>query len=210
MVLATWKDNGIRARGNFDIIMFSASTGLDPQAHLSTRFHSSQIPTEANGNSGFNFNCLQDPNIDRWLEAAATEPDTARRAELYRQVSQRLNEHVANIWLYARSSRDAARTTIIGPAADPWNFITSNTADWHLAEEREQSMQRYLARRLLRAVPLLLISLLLFGVMRFVPGGPLAAYKQAPDVRPEDMAESERPLGLDQLLPVQHLAWLGK
>ncbi len=65
------------------------------------------------------------------------------------------------------------------------------------------------ARRLLQAVPLLLlISVLVFALLHAAPGGPLAIYLENPNVRPEDIERLRRSLGLDRPLPVQYLSWL--
>ena len=49
-------------------------------------------------------------------------------------------------------------------------------------------MSRYVVRRLIQAVPLLLgITVLVFAILNAIPGGPLAAYEGNPNVTPEDM-----------------------
>ncbi|OGU03331.1 MAG: hypothetical protein A2W29_12305 [Gemmatimonadetes bacterium RBG_16_66_8] len=68
---------------------------------------------------------------------------------------------------------------------------------------------RYAAGRLLVAVPLLLlVSVLVFGLIHAVPGGPVAMFLANPNVRPEDVARLEAALGLDRPLPVQYAAWI--
>ena len=70
-------------------------------------------------------------------------------------------------------------------------------------------MGRYVARRLIQAIPLLLgISVIAFAILKATPGGPLAAYEAA-NVTPEDMVRLEHALGLDQPVPVQYASWLG-
>jgi len=67
----------------------------------------------------------------------------------------------------------------------------------------------YVLRRLLQAIPLLLvISLLVFLLIHAAPGGPLAIYLSNPNVRPEDIERLRRALGLDQPLWRQYLSWL--
>ncbi len=70
-------------------------------------------------------------------------------------------------------------------------------------------MRRYVARRLLQSVPLLLlISVLIFALIHAVPGGPLEMFLANPNVRPEDIERLRVALGLDRPLPVQYLSWL--
>lgn len=71
-------------------------------------------------------------------------------------------------------------------------------------------MSRYVVRRLIQAVPLLLgITVLVFAILKAIPGGPLAAYEGNPNVTPEDMKRLEHALGLDQPVPIQYASWLG-
>jgi peptide/nickel transport system permease protein len=68
---------------------------------------------------------------------------------------------------------------------------------------------RFLARRLLQAVPLLLlISGLVFLLIHAAPGGPLAIYLSNPNVRAEDIERLRRALGLDRPLWQQYWSWL--
>lgn len=72
-------------------------------------------------------------------------------------------------------------------------------------------MGRYIARRAIQALPLLLgISVTSFAIMRAVPGGPLSAYEQSPSTSPEDLERLAQAFGLDQPLHVQYLTWLGQ
>lgn len=72
-------------------------------------------------------------------------------------------------------------------------------------------MGRYVARRLIQAIPLLLlISIASFALLKAAPGGPLSAYEANPTVTAEDLERLREAFGLDQPLPVQYLAWIGK
>jgi peptide/nickel transport system permease protein len=68
---------------------------------------------------------------------------------------------------------------------------------------------RYVIRRLIQAIPLLLgISLISFGILKAVPGGPTAAYEGNPSFTDEDLRRLEAAFGLDQPVHVQYLNWL--
>src|SRR2546428_773941 len=68
----------------------------------------------------------------------------------------------------------------------------------------------YITRRLLQAVPLLwLVSLAVFMLLHVIPGGPMAAYENNPDLTAQDLKRLEHDLGLDAPLHVQYLRWLG-
>ena len=70
-------------------------------------------------------------------------------------------------------------------------------------------MTTYILRRILQAIPILfLLSVFLFGVVRLMPGGPLAQAERNPNVTPEQLAALRVRLGLDQPLPVQYVKWI--
>lgn len=73
-------------------------------------------------------------------------------------------------------------------------------------------MQTYILRRLLFAVPVLLLtSILVFGLLHTVPGDVIVAkLADQGTVKKEDIELMKRQHGLDRPLPEQYLIWLGR
>ena len=70
-------------------------------------------------------------------------------------------------------------------------------------------MSRYLARRLIEAVPLLLlISMAVFFVLQILPAGPLSVYENDPSLTTEDLQRLEERFGLNDPIPVRYAKWL--
>ncbi len=70
-------------------------------------------------------------------------------------------------------------------------------------------MGHYVIRRLLQAIPLLLlVSILLFILVNIAPGGPLAGRGQTKHIRPEQAEILKRQYGLDKPLLVRYVFWL--
>jgi peptide/nickel transport system permease protein len=70
-------------------------------------------------------------------------------------------------------------------------------------------MGQYIIRRLLQAIPmLLLVSMLLFALVNIAPGGPMSAYSRTNRIPPEKKEAIRRSFGLDKPLPIQYLIWL--
>lgn len=70
-------------------------------------------------------------------------------------------------------------------------------------------MGRYVVRRLIQALPLLLaITAISFAILKATPGGPLAAYEGNPEFTDEDRQRLEAAFGIDQPVPIQYLSWL--
>lgn len=70
-------------------------------------------------------------------------------------------------------------------------------------------MVQYVIRRLLQMIPmLLLLSILLFGLVNLVPGGPLAGQGRSRRIRPAKAEILKRQFGLDRPVPIQYVIWL--
>jgi peptide/nickel transport system permease protein len=67
----------------------------------------------------------------------------------------------------------------------------------------------YVVRRILQAIPLMLIvSIVLFALVNLAPGGPLAGRGQSRRLRPEQIAALKRQFGLDQPIYMRYIFWL--
>ena len=67
----------------------------------------------------------------------------------------------------------------------------------------------FILRRLLSVVPvLLIITFATFFLMQLLPGGPLAAYENNPEISQKDIERLRHEMGLDQPIHVQYWAWL--
>src|SRR5437899_13108909 len=63
-------------------------------------------------------------------------------------------------------------------------------------------------KRLIAVVPMLLaVSLLLFGVMNVLPGGPEALYA-GENLDPATISYVRRNLGLDEPVPIRYIRWV--
>jgi peptide/nickel transport system permease protein len=70
-------------------------------------------------------------------------------------------------------------------------------------------MGHYVVRRILQAIPLLLIvSIVLFALINLTPGGPESAMGGSRRLRPEQKAALRRQFGLDQPLYMRYIYWL--
>ena len=71
-------------------------------------------------------------------------------------------------------------------------------------------MRTYAIRRILQTIPILLIiSVLLFFMVRAAPGGPLTAARRNPNITEEQIQKLEEQLGLNRPLIVQYADWMG-
>jgi len=70
-------------------------------------------------------------------------------------------------------------------------------------------MARYIARRLLIAIPtLLIISFVVYAILALAPGDPLAQFAANPNVPPEVREKIREQLGLNQPWHIRYVKWL--
>ncbi len=70
-------------------------------------------------------------------------------------------------------------------------------------------MTKYFLRRTLQAIPLLLlISIAVFTLMQLIPGGPLTAYENNPNISADDLARLQEELGLNVHKHIQYWNWV--
>lgn len=71
-------------------------------------------------------------------------------------------------------------------------------------------MTRYILRRLLALIPILVgVSVLIFVIMRMVPGDP-ARQALGPEATGDEVERLHREWGLDKPIPVQYALWVGR
>ena len=69
-------------------------------------------------------------------------------------------------------------------------------------------MFKYIIKRLLQAIPLLIgVSIIAFSIMHLAPGGPLSVYTLNPSITAQDIDKIKVILGLDQPVHIQYVKW---
>lgn len=71
-------------------------------------------------------------------------------------------------------------------------------------------MTRYIVRRLLGLIPILLgISFIVYALLNLVPGSPMSQFEFDPSIKPADLARIRENLGLDAPWYQRYFIWLG-
>jgi ABC-type transport system substrate-binding protein len=130
-VIGNWAANSPRQHGNFDLIQYSSTAGIDPHAQMAQWFGSSMIPSEKN-QGGTNISRFSDPKVDEWLKQAEKEPDQDKRKVLYCQIAQLVYDSYPLIYLYQAGNAYAYRDRLQGWVANGFNSMGWNAQDWWL------------------------------------------------------------------------------
>jgi peptide/nickel transport system substrate-binding protein len=66
-----------------------------------------------------NFNRINDPEIDRLLDAGRSEPDPAKRVEIYRDLNKRFGTELYDIWAWYTLWAVGSQTDVKGVVGPP-------------------------------------------------------------------------------------------
>ncbi len=134
VLFGSWANDADRKKGRYDIMMYTTGPGIDPHQQFEGYFHSKNIPTEANGGSGYNYTRHRDAELDKWLDIAGKAASMEKRAEAYRMAQQRVSEILPHLYLYRRLTVHAFRNNVKGWIPNGYGIIdavaTWNVADW--------------------------------------------------------------------------------
>jgi peptide/nickel transport system substrate-binding protein len=95
---------------DFDLTLFLACEGPDPEMGARPLFHSDSIqPIALTNASGY-----RNPSVDDLFDRAGVEQDRAERAELYKRIQLILVEDLPHVWLVERKNTDGFSTACAG------------------------------------------------------------------------------------------------
>lgn len=134
VLFGSWSNRAFRKRGQFDILMYTTTDGIDPHSHMEAYFHSARMPTAANRGVGNNYSRWVNADADAWLAQAGATPDRAVRAAAYQKVCELIQQEAPHIYLYDRGDLHAVRANVAGFAVNPWANETWNAEEWRWRE----------------------------------------------------------------------------
>lgn len=120
-----------RKLGTFDLVQYASSPGIDPHTTVFTRYHSKNIPTQANC-AGQNYTRVKNPDMDKAIEEAGATLDQEKRKQAYAKALKILNEQSVIIWLYDRADIDARQGSLKGWEPNAWQRFTWNIESWYI------------------------------------------------------------------------------
>ncbi len=132
-LFASYASGAFRKHGQFDILMYTTSYGIDPQSHVEGYFASYNMPCDDNSGKGYNYSRWIDDEFDAAIQEAGSSPDLEVRAAAYQKAMERIAEGRPHIYLYDRMDIDLLREHFKGYVANVWTSTGSWNADeWYI------------------------------------------------------------------------------
>ena len=124
---------GVIYSHNYDLAMYTNnySYPAEPDSLAYTAYHSSQIPTDANGCVGQNTTFTSDPMLDQALDQARLSVKLSDRKDKYIVAQRRLADLVPEIPLYQAVDVEAYNKKLAGYKGNEFWWM-NQTGDWYI------------------------------------------------------------------------------
>ena len=124
---------GVIYSHNFDLAMYTNnySYPAEPDSLAYTAYHSTQIPTDANGCVGQNTTFVSDPQLDQALDQARLSVKISDRKDKYVVAQKRLADILPEIPLYQAVDVEAFNKKLGGYKGNEFWWM-NQTADWFI------------------------------------------------------------------------------
>jgi peptide/nickel transport system substrate-binding protein len=126
---------GVIYSHNFDLAMYTNNYAYpaEPDSLAYTVYHSSQIPTDANGCVGQNATYVSDPQLDQALDQARLSVKLSDRKDKYILAQRRLADLIPEIPLYQAVDVEAFDKRLGGYKGNEFWWM-NQTADWYISQ----------------------------------------------------------------------------
>ena len=131
-LFGSYSAGAFRKHGQFDILMYTSSAGVDPHTQLDGYYHSKNIPCDDNAGQGWNYSRWIDEEFDEWMEIGGSSPDIPVRAEAYQKAAERIAMDRPSVYLYDRQDIDLLSEDFMGWESNIWPNETWNADSWWL------------------------------------------------------------------------------
>jgi peptide/nickel transport system substrate-binding protein len=124
---------GVIYSHNFDLAMYTNnySYPAEPDSLAYTAYHSSQIPTDANGCVGQNTTFVSDPQLDQALDQGRLSVRLSDRRDKYIAAQRRLADLLPEIPLYQAIEVEAYNKKLAGYKGNEFWWM-NQTAEWYI------------------------------------------------------------------------------
>ena len=113
-----------------DMQMYSDSPGADPQSYM-RGWLSTEVAQKANKWAGRNIERYQNPEYDKLWNAARSEMDPVKRADLFKRMNQILIDDVVSIPIVARHGVAGAKKNLKGMDLTTWDAYQWKLPYWY-------------------------------------------------------------------------------
>jgi peptide/nickel transport system substrate-binding protein len=129
IIFGSYEEGSPRQVGNYDMLIYDDSLGIEPHASILSDYHSSGIPTAENP-AGGNMYRWVNPAADAAIERAGSTVDIDERQEAYCELAQLMQQELPLVSIFLFSEGYGAATNLTGYQVNMWGSLTWDAQNW--------------------------------------------------------------------------------
>jgi peptide/nickel transport system substrate-binding protein len=115
--------------GNYDMLIYDDSLGIEPHATILSDYHSSGIPS-ADNPAGGNIYRWVNPAVDAAIERAGNTVDIEERQAAYCEVAELMQQDLPLVSIFLFTEGYGAATNLTGYQVNMWGSLTWDVQNW--------------------------------------------------------------------------------
>jgi peptide/nickel transport system substrate-binding protein len=131
IIFGSYEEGSPRMVGNFDMLIYDDSLGIEPHASILSDYHSSGIPSAENP-AGGNMYRWVNAESDAAIERAGSTVDIAERQAAYCELAELMHTDLPLISIFLFTEGYGAATNLTGYQVNMWGSLTWDVQNWRL------------------------------------------------------------------------------
>jgi peptide/nickel transport system substrate-binding protein len=131
IIFGSYEDNSPRMIGDFDMLIYDRSLGIEPQGSIANDYLSTQIPSAENPTGGNQWRWVN-PEGDKFIEQAGSTFDLATRKAAYCGLGELLNKDLPQVYIYVFQDGYGYANNLTGYVVSTWGSMTWDVQNWQL------------------------------------------------------------------------------
>jgi peptide/nickel transport system substrate-binding protein len=131
IIFGSYEEGSPRMVGNYDMLIYDDSLGIEPQASLRSDYHSSNIPS-ADNPAGGNIYRWVNPAADAAIETAGSTVDIETRKAAYCDLAEQMHADLPLVSIFRFTEGYGAAATLTGYQVNMWGSLTWDVQNWQM------------------------------------------------------------------------------
>jgi peptide/nickel transport system substrate-binding protein len=132
IIFGSFEDNSPHSIGDYDMLIYDRSLGIEPQGSIVNDYLSTQIPSADNPTGGNQWRWVN-PKGDEFIQQAGSTFDLTVRKAAYCGLAQLIVDDLPQIYIYVFQDGYGYANNLSGYVVSTWGSMTWDVQNWQLA-----------------------------------------------------------------------------
>ncbi len=130
IIFGSWSDSSPRMVGDFDMLIYDRSIGIEPQGSIENTYLPDRIPSAEMPNGGNYFRWMKDEAVTAIQQAGSTF-DLAARKAAYCQLGSLIQQDLPQLYLYLFQDGYGYADKLAGYTVSTWGSMAWDVQNWY-------------------------------------------------------------------------------